>query len=267
MKSIAFLGAGNMAGAILRGLIAKGAVAPGDCAVLAGDGGSARRLSDDTGARLAGGLADLLRDADVFVLACKPQHVAGLPRELAALTAGKLVVSVLAGTTNARLRGVFPAARAVVRTMPNTPGRIGAGVTPYSPAAPLTPADLAAVETLLGALGDTFAVSEDKMDAVTCASGSGPGFFFEIVAAFEAGAVRAGLTPDEAKRLIRATFIGSAKLLEATGEEPEALRNAVTSPNGTTFAGLQTLAGRDLRGAIAAAQAAARDRSRELSAG
>lgn len=267
MKPIAFLGAGNMAGAILRGLLASGTLSPGACAVLAGTGASAPKLAAETGARLATDLADLLREADVFVLACKPQHVAGLPKALADLTAGKLVISVLAGTSNAKLRGVFPKSRAVVRTMPNTPGRIGAGVTPYSPAEPLSPADLATVESVLGALGDTFAIEESKMDAVTCASGSGPGFFFEIVAAFEAGAIEAGLTPEEAKRLIRSTFIGSAKLMEATGETPEALRNAVTSPNGTTFAGLNALAARDLRGTVAAAQRAARDRSRELAAG
>lgn len=253
-----------MAGAILRGLLAKRAVAPERVAVLAGSGASAPKLAAETGTRLATGLADLLTGAEVFVLACKPQHFAGLDPALAELTAGKLVISVLAGIPNARLRAAFPKARAVVRTMPNTPGRIGAGVTPYSPAEPLAEPDRVVVETALGALGETFPVDEAKMDAVTCASGSGPGFFFEIVAAFEAGAVAAGLTPEEAKRLIRATFVGSAKLLEATGESPEALRNAVTSPNGTTFAGLNALAARDLRGTIAAAQLAARDRSREL---
>jgi pyrroline-5-carboxylate reductase len=267
MKSIAFLGAGNMAGAILRGLLAAGAVAPERVAVLAGAGASAPALARDTGARPATDLADLLTGADVFILACKPQHFAGLDPALAALTAGKLVISVLAGTPNARLRAAFPGARAVVRTMPNTPGRIGAGVTPYTPAEPLTASDRLLVETALGALGDTFEVAEGKMDAVTCASGSGPGFFFEIVAAFEAGAVEAGLTPEEAKRLIRATFIGSAKLLEASGESPEALRNAVTSPNGTTYAGLRALEARDLRGTLAAAQRAARDRSREMARG
>ena len=255
-----------MAGAILRGLLARGAVKADAVSVLAGGGASAPKLCAETGARLATGLPDLLRDADVFVLACKPRHFAALPAELAGLTAGKLVISVLAGTPNTKLRAAFPHARAVVRTMPNTPGRIGAGVTPYTPAEPLSAPDRALVDSALGALGETFEVAEEKMDAVTAASGSGPGFFFEIVAAFEAGAIAAGLTPEEAKKLIRATVIGSAKLLEATGEEPEALRNAVTSPNGTTFAGLQALAARDLRGTIAAAQLAARDRSRELAA-
>lgn len=267
MRPIAFLGAGNMAGAILRGLIARDPGMAAQAAVLAGAGTSAPRLAADTGARLARDPADLLRGADILVLACKPQHFAGLDPALADLTAGKLVISALAGIPNSRLRAAFPRARAVFRTMPNTPGRIGAGVTPYSPAEPPEAADREAVETVLGALGDTFPIAEEKMDAVTAASGSGPGFLFEIVAAFEAGAVSAGLSPEEAKRLIRATFVGAAKLLDATGEDPEALRNAVTSPNGTTHAGLRALAERDLRGVIAAAQRAARDRSRELAAG
>ena len=267
MLHLAFLGAGNMAGAILRGLIAAGAVVPKDAAVLAGAGKSAPALAADTGARLAKDLPDLLAGADAFVLACKPQHFAGLDPALAELTAGKLVVSVLAGTPISRLRRAFPDARAIVRLMPNTPGRIGAGVTPFTPEHPLDDADAATTDLMLGALGASLEIPESKMDAVIAGSGSTPGWFFEIVAAFEAGAIAAGLSPAEAQVLVRSSFIGSARLLEATGEEPEALRNAVTSPNGTTFAGLQVFAQHDLRGIVAEAQRACVARAKELAKG
>lgn len=264
MPKIAFLGAGNMAGAILRGLIAAAAIAPKDAAVLAGTGKSAPELAAGTGARLAKDLPDLLAGADAFVLACKPQHFSGLDAGLASLTAGKLVVSVLAGTPLSRLREKFPGARVIVRMMPNTPGRIGAGMTPFTPEFPLDDADAELVDAMLGALGSSIEIPESKMDAVIAGSGSTPGWFFEIVAAFEEGAVAAGLSRVEAQVLVRSSFIGSARLLEATGEEPEALRNAVTSPNGTTFAGLQYFASHDLRGIVAGAQAACVARAKEL---
>ncbi len=172
--------------------------------------------------------------------------------------------AVLAGVTTERLRRVFPKARAVVRAMPNTPGSIGAGVTPYSPAEPLSLADAALAESLLGALGKTFPVTEDKMDAVTAAAGSGPGFLFEIVETMERTAVELGLTPEEAALLVRETFIGSAKLLEKSLKTPGELRDAVTSPNGTTYAGLCAMRAHGMADVLRATMTACRDRSREL---
>ena len=263
MTYVSFLGAGNMAGAMVRGAIAGG-ITPDHIAVRAGSGTTAPALAAETGVTLAPDNAALLRDAEVFVLACKPQHFSALPEELAALTSGKLVISVLAGVPTSRLRGKFPGARAVVRAMPNTPGSIGAGVTPYSSEQPLTLADAALTESLLGALGKTFPVPEEKMDAVSAVSGSGPGFLFEIVEAFEKAAVGLGLSPEKARLLVRETFIGSAKLLEKTGSTPGDLRNAVTSPKGMTLAGLEAMRAGNLQGVLDATLAAARDRSREL---
>ncbi len=263
MTHLAFLGAGRMASAMVHGVIARG-ITTDHIAVLGGSGTSAPALAAQSGVRLASDPASLLAGAEVFVLACKPQHLPTLPAALTELTEGKLVVSVLAGVTNARLRGVFPKARAVVRSMPNTPGSIGAGVTPYSPAEPLSLGDAALTESLLGALGKTFPVPEEKMDAVTAAAGSGPGFLFEIVETMERTAVELGLTPEEAAVLVRETFIGSAKLLEHSRRTPGELRDAVTSPNGTTYAGLCAMRANGMAGVLRATMTACRDRSREL---
>ncbi len=263
MTHIAFLGAGRMAGAMVRGVISRG-ITPDHITVRGGSGTSAPNLAAETGATLAPDNAALLAQAEVFVLACKPQHFSALPAELADLTAGKLVVSVLAGVTHERLKQTFPKARAVVRAMPNTPGAIGAGISPYAPAGPLSPGDAELTESMLGALGKTFPIEESSMNAVIAASGSGPGFFFEIIEAYERSIVALGLDPEKAALLVRETFIGSAKLLEQTKKTPGALRDEVTSPNGTTFAGLNAMRAHGLQGLLDATVTACRDRAQEL---
>jgi len=172
---------------------------------------------------------------------------------------------VLAGTRLERLRAFFPAARAVVRAMPNTPGAIGQGITAWSSEQALGEADRALLAQILGGLGDSLEVPESQLDAVTAVSGSGPGFFFEFLAAYERGALALGLEPELARRLIRTTFVGSLALADATGETPARLRDQVTSPGGTTRAGLDVLQGAHLDDLVAKALEAARDRARELS--
>jgi len=122
-----------------------------------------------------------------------------------------------------------------VRTLPNTPAAIGAGITPWCARAPLAPADRAIVDRLLGALGQLVELGEEHMDAVTALSGSGPAFLFEFVAALRDGGVAAGLPRETAQKLALETVLGAAKLLVHTGGEPEALRDKVVSPNGTTL--------------------------------
>jgi len=188
----------------------------------------------------------------------------GCPR-LAELTAGKLVISVLAGKKIASLARIFPHARNLVRTMPNTPGQIGAGITGWCVRDPLTSADCATVETILGALGQSVEVDEPQMDALTGVSGSGPAYVFEFAAALRDAGVAAGLAPATARKLAVETLLGAARLLARKNIEPETLRNQVTSPNGTTFAGLQRMAAGDFRGLIRETVLAAKARSEELS--
>jgi len=261
---LAFIGAGRMAGAMVRGLLRSGACAPADIAVIGGVGASAQKLAAETGVRLAASADDLMRGADAVVVACKPQVFLKLDPSFGPPAAGKLVLSVLAGTRTEKFGAFFPGARALARAMPNTPGAVGQGITALCSAQTLSPADAATVQAILAGLGAVVEVPESMFDAVTAVSGSGPGFFFEYVAAYEQAAVGLGFTPEQAKWLVRQTFAGSLALLSATGETPEALRNQVTSPGGTTRAGLDALEAGKFREVVASALLAARRRGEEL---
>ncbi len=265
MSMIAFLGSGNMATAFAEGLLAKNAVTQSALRCFSASGKSAAALAEKTGILQTRSLVELLAGADTLVVAFKPQHLATADPALANLTAGKLVLSVLAGKKISSLQRVFPQARNIVRTMPNTPGQIGAGITGWCVTAPLSATDRATVETILGALGKAVEVSEAQMDAVTGVSGSGPAYVFEFAAALRDAGVAAGLAPETAQTLAVETLLGAARLLARKNIEPETLRNQVTSPNGTTFAGLQRMAARDFRGVVREAVLAAKARSEELS--
>ncbi len=262
---IAFLGGGRMASAIIDGLLATHAAAPAHLAVLGGAGPTAAALAARTGIRLATDLPDLLRTADLVVIAFKPQHLADADPRLAELTRDKLVLSVLAAKTLARLARTFPHARNLVRTMPNTPAAIGAGVTGWAALAPLSAPDRVTVVSLLRAMGREIELPEDQIDALMAVSGCGPAFVFEFTAALREAGVACGLAPATADLLARETVIGAAKLLAHTGADPEELRNQVTSPKGTTYAGLQILQARDFRGILRDTALASRARSAELS--
>lgn len=262
---IAFLGAGNLASAMVHGLLAQKVYAPRDLACTSKTGGSARNLAAATGITYEPDLPRLLAGADTVIVAFKPQSLSGVDPRLGDLTAGKLVLSVLAGKKLARLAQAFPGARNLVRTLPNTPAAIGAGITPWCPLQPLVAGDRLLVEKLLGALGRQLELSEEHMDTVTALSGSGPAFLFEFVAALRDGGVAAGLPRDTAQTLALETVLGSARLLARTGGDPEALRDKVVSPNGTTFAGLQVMAARQFRETMKEAILAGTRRAGELS--
>lgn len=265
MPLLSFIGAGRMASAMVDGLLAQGVCKPEEICCIGGHGQSAQRLAQRTGIRQAPELADALAGADVVVLAFKPQHLAAADPRLAELTAGKAVVSVLAAKTLARLHTVFPRARALVRSMPNTPAAIGAGVTGWCALGPLSAPDRALIVSLLSAIGREIEVPEAQIDALMAVSGCGPAFVFEFTAALRDAGVAAGLSRDQAQLLALETVLGAARLMARTQAEPEDLRNQVTSPNGTTFAGLQRMAARDFRGMMKETVLAAKARSEELS--
>ena len=265
MPAFAFIGAGRMASAMVGGLLARKVARPAEIACLGGADETARVLAERTGITAAPDLAGLLAAADTVVLACKPQQLAELDPRVADLTAGRLVISILAGKRLARLAQTFPRVRNLVRAMPNTPGQIGAGISGWCALQPPTASDHARVETVLGALGKVIPLEERFLDAVTAVSGSGPAFLFEFVAALRDGGVAAGLSRAVAATLAQETVLGAARLLAETGAEPEALRDQVTSPHGTTFAGLQRMAARGFRDTIKETILAASARSEELS--
>lgn len=265
MTKLAFLGAGNMAGAIVDGLLARSPELRHEIICLGGSGQSAATLAKRTGIRLAKDLDDLLAQADVVVVAFKPQQLSAADPRLAQLTSGKLVISVLAGKTLALLGAKFPAARNIVRTMPNTPAAIGEGITPYCSSRPLSADDRAQVERILSACGQHVEIAEEHMDAATAVSGCGPAFLFEFVAALRDGGIAANLPPEVATRLAVQTAYGEAKLLAQRKTDPETLRNQVTSPNGATLAGLRKMEAGNFRELIRNTALAAQARAAELS--
>ncbi len=264
-STLAFLGAGRMASAIVDGLVAQGGYRPADLICLSGSGQTAQALAQRTGIRLATTLEELLREADILVVAFKPQHLASADPKLGELTAGKLVVSVLAAKTLARLEKTFPRARNIVRTMPNTPAAIGAGITGWCAARPLTESDRTTIIGLLGAIGREVELPESQIDALMAISGCGPAYIFEFAAALRAAGEKAGLDHATAHLLTLETILGAARLMVRTGTEPETLRNQVTSPNGTTFAALKRFEAHHFRDIVTEAVLAAKQRSEELS--
>jgi pyrroline-5-carboxylate reductase len=265
MAKIAFLGSGRMATAIVDGLLAKAVCPPADLFCADGGDGTATALAARTGVIACADPVKLLQGAELVVLAFKPQQLAGLDAAMAGTTAGKLILSILAGKRIARLEKAFPQARNIVRAMPNTPGQIGAGITGWCAREPLAPADRASVEAVLAALGVAVEVTEPQLDAVTGLSGSGPAYVFEFAAALREAGEAAGLPRAIAWKLARETVLGSARLMARSQIEPETLRDQVTSPNGTTYAGLQRMKARDFRGLIKETVLAATARSEELS--
>jgi len=261
---IAFFGAGRMASAMIGGLIKGGICAPDQIICTSADDGTGEALAARTGIRFTRDPAELLAGADTVVLAFKPQQLKDVTPQVAAQAAGKRILSILAGSTIARLRAVFPDAANIVRAMPNTPGQIGAGITAYASMRPLDDAARADIEAILGALGEVLQLPEEQLDAVTGVSGSGPAYVFEFVAALRDGGIAAGLAPDVAYRLALQTVRGAAQLLAAVPETPEQHRDWVSSPGGTTLAGLAVMREANFRKTISDTVQAATRRSREL---
>ena len=197
------------------------------------------------------------------MVAVKPGDVEAACRAIGSSGAVR-VLSIAAGVPLARLEGWLPEATPVVRAMPNTPALVGAGAAAIAPGRAAGEDDLAWAEGILGAVGVVQRVGEPLLDAVTGLSGSGPAYVFLLAEALIDAGVLAGLTRPVAEALVVQTLLGSARLLAETGQSAEALRAAVTSPGGTTAAGLRVLEDRGLRSALIEAVMAATERSRQL---
>lgn len=256
-----------MASAIIRGLLEKQHYLPAEIACTAGKQKSGPNLAAETGIQFYPDISAAAQQADVIVIACKPQQIGQMDPSVLEASKGSLVLSVLAGTTLSRLSQLFPQARNIVRTMPNTPGQIGAGITAYAPFHQLSESDQANVSQILSSLGKFHRVEESDLDAVTAISGSGPAYVFEFCAALREAAINNGLEADLAHDLAIETLLGASQLMRQSDQSPEALRDAVTSPNGTTAAALNVFAKNDLRHLVNEAVQAAIARSIELGQG
>ena len=262
---IVFIGAGNMAGALIRGLVDT-STSEAD-RILAADPDTARlgALASTLGVRTTSDNAEALRRADIVILATKPQVFRELLPEVAReLRPESLVISIAAGVSNSILEGALPRGARVVRTMPNTPALVGAGATAISGGTQATEEDLLLAERLFQSVGLTVRVPEAQMDAVTGLSGSGPAYVFAMIEALRDAGVGEGLEEGVALDLAAQTVFGAAKLLRDQEESPEVLRERVTSPGGTTRAGLDSLQEAGFAQTMARAVRAATRRSAEL---
>jgi pyrroline-5-carboxylate reductase len=266
-RRIGFVGAGNMATALVRGLLASGLVTAAQ--VRASDP-SAERLSAlerEYGVQTDGDNQAVARWADLVVLAVKPQVADAAITGLApALAPGTLLVTIAAGVSTASLEARLPDSVRVVRAMPNTPAIAQAGATAVAHGSRSTPEDLSLAVALFGAVGRVVTLDEGLMNAVTGLSGSGPAYVMLVIEALADGGVKMGLGRDAALVLAAQTVLGSAKLLLETGDHPARLRDMVTSPGGTTIAGLHALEAGGVRPALIDAVERATLRAQELGA-
>jgi len=267
-QTIGFIGAGQMARALAGGFAAAGLIEPERIVAFDPSEAAAEEfVGAVVGAKLAGSNAEVIEAADVVVLAVKPQNVATVAEETSGhLTADKLLVSIAAGLSIERLTSGFGSDR-VIRVMPNTPCLVGRGAAGYALGPGATVEDGGTVWKLLGSVGVAFQVDERLMDAVTGLSGSGPAFIYTVIEALADGGVRMGLPRQTATTLAAQTVLGAAQMVLATGEHPAVLRDRVTSPGGTTIAGIQALEDHGLRAAMIGAVEAATERSVELGKG
>lgn len=269
-KTIGFVGAGNMAEALIRGLTQPSGSAPptvpGERVTVADPiVERVAALGERYGVRGAASNAEVAKGAEVLVLAVKPQIMDRALSDIADhVRDDALVISIAAGvaihTIESRLR---PGTR-VIRTMPNTPALVQHGATAIAPGRHATEADLELARLVFDAVGISIALEERHLDAVTGLSGSGPAYVFLMLEALADGGVRVGLPRQSALRLATQTVLGAAALLLETGKHPGQLKDMVTSPGGTTIAGVHALERGGLRATLMSAVQAATERSREL---
>lgn len=267
-RRIGFIGCGAMARALAGGLVESGIPASD---ILGSDPfpGARDQFAEAIGAVTTEDNAEVVSNSDIVIIAVKPGSVAGLLDALDdSLCEKPLWISIAAGVPLSALAAALPAGARIVRTMPNTPALVGAGSTAYFPAASVKEDEIGLIEAILNAAGWCWrAPNEDHLDAVTGLSGSGPAYVFLILEALADAGVRQGLPRDASQELATRTVLGAAKLALETGTHPGVLKDQVTSPGGTTIAGLERLEAAGVRAALYDAVAAATARSKELKDG
>ena len=264
--AVGFVGGGNMATALIRGFVSGGLYRPSDLSASDVDAGKRAALKRRLGVATTADNLALVRDCRVVVLAVKPQILDAVLGELRpAVTPRHLFISIAAGVPTARLEGLLGPNARVVRVMPNPPALLGKAMSVAVRGRRATGADERLTLRLLRAVGRARAVQDERLlDPVTGLSGSGPAYVYRLAEALIAGGIAAGLQASVARELTLQTISGAAAMLQETGESPERLREMVTSPGGTTFAGLTELDRRGFFDAVSAAVVAATRRAEEL---
>lgn len=260
---ISFIGGGNMARALIGGLIAQGWKA-GEIGVIELDPAKRQQLQTDFGVAVSDQLPSVAM-ADIVVLAIKPQQMRDIAIFLGSLLRNQLVVSIAAGIRSADLIRWLGGYDAVIRVMPNTPAQIRCGVSALFAASGASGEQRTQAEKILGAVGSTVWLDEEtQMDAVTAVSGSGPAYVFYFIEAMQQAALELGLSPQQARDLSLQTFLGASQLALQSTEGPDVLRAQVTSKGGTTERALLSMETAGIKNAIVQALHAAAERSREM---
>ena len=263
---ISFIGGGVMGEAMIKSLLAKGAVKPADITV--SDVSEARRdiLKERYGVKAAADTRGVVKGAEVVVLAVKPQELSKVLGEMKGLSSQQLVLSIVAGATLEGLREGLGHA-CLVRAMPNMPAQIGEGITVWSATSEVNQRQKEMAQSILAALGKEIYVGGERyIDMATALSGSGPAYVFLVIEALVDAGVHIGLPRDMAEKLVVQTVLGSTRAVEAMGKHPAELKNMVTSPGGTTTEGLLQLETGGLRSLLLQAVIAAYNKAKALGA-
>ncbi len=260
------IGCGKMGTALIEGAIRTGLVAASDVFGCDPFEKSREGFANSTGARVTSSLAEVAAFSETLLLCTKPHDIPSALADAVKMAAGqpRLVISIAAGVTLATLEAAAAENFRIIRAMPNTPALVGQGAAGFCLGTRATAEDAAVAGSLLGAVGLSVEVPERLMDAVTGLSGSGPAYVYLIIEALADGGVRAGIPRADAIRLAAQTVLGSAAMVLETGEHPAVLKDMVTSPGGTTIAGLAALEKGGIRSALIEAVTAATRRATEL---
>lgn len=261
----AVLGCGRMGGAMVRGMLAAGIATPGEITISSRTPESTGKAATSLGVKPAGDHAEALRDASVVFLGVKPAQAITLLREVSPNLKECLLISMVTGIHAADLAEAAGNGVRIIRTMPNTAVRLRKGMTAIAPAPSATADDLGIARSIFSSVGSCVEVSEKDLDTVTAVSGSGPAFALLMLEALAQGGVEGGLSQDAATRFAASALAAAASLVLETGEAPLALRAEITSPAGTTAAGLAALEEGEFPRAVRNAVRAARNRAIELS--
>ena len=265
LKKLAFIGGGAMGEAIIKGITRAGLMDPAAIFVGAHRQERADYLHDTYGVTALTDNAEAVKDAEMVVLAIKPQMVdSALDKTLAAaVDRNAVILSIMGSVTIEKIANIFKG-HAVIRTMPNTPLAVGAGMTAIAPGDNVPDAAVQTALKIFGCCGETLLIQEKDIEAVTAVSGCGPGYVYVLIDALADAGVMAGLPRAAAIQLAAQTFAGSGKMVLETGQHPAVLRDMVTSPGGTTIAGIKALENGAVRGAMYNAVQAVLDRSEAL---
>ncbi|MCD6169585.1 MAG: pyrroline-5-carboxylate reductase [Candidatus Latescibacteria bacterium] len=265
MRRIAIIGAGNMGQALTGGILDAGFTQPHGITITDVDAAKLRKVEETWKVNILKENQQAAEAAQIIILAVKPGVVRGVLKEIAqVLNPQKLLISVAAGITISSIEAQLPRPVPVVRVMPNMPALIRQGISAICWGKYVKDHHIQLASEILSTIGDVVVVKEAQMDGVTGLSGSGPAYVFTLIEALSDGGVKVGLPRKLALRLAVQTVIGAAKMAAQTGGHPAVLREQVTSPGGTTIAGLHQLEAKGFRDALISAVEAAAERSREL---